>query len=259
MNGTESTKNKKIIELICKSLGSKLSAIISAGSFGMEDYKVGWSDIDLLIVVDNLDFEIKTGLSEIKQVLEYELDILFGINCITLDQTKNPVLATKSFDGKTLQALHELKFNSDRLMYSNGLALDEIYAPNRDEVREYSLCNVNFFLLRNRKELIPGRSSDLNTYKNRLRKEIRACFTITKLAVQYFEDIEIFEHKFIIKKAGQIFTGFDFKILNNSLDIIKNWSRINDLSYTTDLFKQIDKFIEEFVQYFNGLVVRDHK
>lgn len=259
MNGTESTKVKTIVELISKVLGLKLSAIIFAGSFSVGDYEDGWSDIDLLIVVESLDFDIKAHLSEVKQKLEHGLNVPFGINCITLKESVKPILATKSLDGKTLQTLHELEFNPERLIYYNGLTPAEIYIPNRNEVKEYSLNNVMFFLLRNRKELAPESNDDFNAYKNRLKKEIRACFTMTKLAVQYFEDINNFEHEFIIKKSKQIFKGFDFKIFDLHLYTIKKWGKINQIDNIIELYKWTDEFIESFSKFFIEMILKDRK
>ena len=71
MNGLDLNKIKtEAIEKFEKAVGEKLVAIILTGSVSQSAYKDGWSDIDLLVVIDGFDFDVKRRIVEAVTQLE---------------------------------------------------------------------------------------------------------------------------------------------------------------------------------------------
>lgn len=250
MNGLELNKIKNsIIKIFKDKLGGRLFAIISTGSITSKNHKKSWSDIDILIVVESLNLEIKKQIAEIIDILEKRYRFCFGINTISRDELYNPILPSISLDGKTLQALLDLKNYPKKLIFIKDRKQKKFYYPNNKQIREYSLLNIGMFLLRNRRTLTTQFPKTFKEYKNATSKEIRAAFIMTKLAIQYFTLHNCKNNQEIIQKAKNLFPKFNFNILKKSLSIINRWNQIKKYEQLEQIFREIDKFIENFSHY----------
>ncbi len=221
-----------------------LFAIISIGSLTTKHYLKKWSDIDLLVVLNNLTIYDKIKLSEIKKRLEKAYQCNFGMNVITKKEATKPVLPEIFLDGKTLQGFFDLHSHPKRLIYCEQKNT-RFFVPDKKLVRVCSLNNIAMFLLRNRKTLTYSFSANINKLKSIVEKEIRASFIITKLAVQY-KNQECDGRVDTISKAEKIFPNFDFSALKHNEKNIRKWDKINSKQDLLNILQKTDEYIESF-------------
>jgi predicted nucleotidyltransferase len=229
-------------------LQKNLVSLILFGSFS-NSFNEGWSDIDLLIVVHNLDLRTKMKIARTITELENSTKLHHGINVITKEEFLSPRFPENLLEGKTLQALINLKKCEERILYlDKQIDLNKIYSPNVDVLKKYSLSNITMFLKRNRRTL----TTVLYTNKNKkelLKKEIRASLIITKLAVQYFTGNPQDNYQNVFNQAKLIFPDFNFGVLEENFRLIKKWQELDNDKEILDIFQKVDSYIENFTQY----------
>ena len=250
MNGLDLNKIKtEAIEKFEKAVGEKLVAIILTGSVPQSAYRDGWSDIDLLIVIDSFDFNVKLRIAEAVTQLENNSGIHHGINVISKDELLAPILPDVLLDGKTLQALIDLRKYPDRLIYScEPIDFKNIYLPDNETLKKYSISNIGMFLRRNRRTLTTTFHEDKNI-KELLKKEIRASLIITKLAVQCFIATPQEDYRNVLNLAKSLFKDFNFEIVEDNFRIIDQWHKLEDKNELLNIFRKVDDYIEKFTHY----------
>jgi len=249
MNGLELNKtNQSIIKVLKRILKDNLFAVISVGSVAWGNYIKSWSDVDILIVVENTDLTTKQKVAQAKELLEKQYKSHFGINIINKKEFQRPFLPAISLEGKTLQALLELKIFPDRMIFCKEKII-KFYSPTKKDIKNYSLSNIAMFLLRNRRTLSSKNTKEFKEYKSIVEKEMRACFIMVKLSIQYFTFYICVNNKETIQKAEKLFPNFDFQTLKINLQNIEEWDKINKRSQLESLLKLNDLFIENFNYY----------
>ena len=250
MNGLDLNKIKtEAIEKFEKAVGEKLVAIILTGSVPQSAYKDGWSDIDLLIVINSFDFDVKRRIAEAVTQLENNSGIHHGVNVISKDELLAPILPDVLLDGKTLQALIDLRKYPDRLIYScEPIDFKNIYLPDNETLKKYSISNIGMFLRRNRRTLTTTPHEDKNI-KELLKKEIRASLIITKLAVQCFTATPQGDYRDVLNLAKSLFTDFNFGVMEDNFRIIDQWHELKDEDELLNMFRKVDDYIEKFTHY----------
>jgi len=250
MNGLDLNKIKTgAIEKFEKAVGEKLVAIILTGSVPQSAYKDGWSDIDLLIVINSFDFDVKRRIAEAVTQLENNSGIHHGVNVISKDELLAPILPDVLLDGKTLQALIDLRKYPDRLIYScEPIDFKNIYLPDNETLKKYSISNIGMFLRRNRRTLTTTPHEDKNI-KELLKKEIRASLIITKLAVQCFTATPQGDYRDVLNLAKSLFTDFNFGVMEDNFRIIDQWHELKDEDELLNMFRKVDDYIEKFTHY----------
>jgi hypothetical protein len=249
MSGFDSNKIKlSISDTLLDALQENLAAIILAGSFP-DLFKGGWSDIDLLIVVRKIDLDTKLKLACAIAELEHNTGIHHGINVITEEEFLTPNSPEIFLEGKTLQALLDLKKHPERYIYLHKtIDPEKIYSPNVDVLKQYSLSNIGMFLKRNRRALTMTLYTDENK-KELLKREIRASLIITKLAVQYSTGNPQGKYQDVLNQAKLIFPDFNFQMIEDNFRIIEQWHELNDDKEILDIFRRVDGYIEKFTRY----------
>jgi hypothetical protein len=252
MNISDLNKTKKLLlSEFKKVLKDNLFAILLTGSVSQDLYKTGWSDLDFIIVVKNLNFDVKQKVATLIMKLENSSGVHHGFNVINKDEFLSPLTPEFSLDGKTLQTILFLKKYPERIVYlKKAIAFNKIYYPNKDVLKSYCLSNIGMFLLRNRQTLTRAKENSTLELKELLKKEIRASLTITKLAVQYFIAIPQENYSDILSQARMLFPDFNFSVLEKNFKIIDKWQEINDRKRILSIFRRIDKYIEDFTHYF---------
>ncbi|MGC9599340.1 MAG: NUDIX domain-containing protein [Minisyncoccia bacterium] len=231
-------------------LASNLAAIVMTGSAARKVYRDGWSDVDLLLVVERMNIKTKNNIAGMTRKLERKTKIHYGINVVTTKEVVHPNLPIVSLDGKTLQALVELKRHPDRLVYVKKGRFSKFYTPTAEEAREYSLANIGMFFRKNRRDLTAaGRftADEAIGLKEILKGEIRASLTIVKLAIQYFGEYS--EETPLLDQARKTFASYNFTFLKLAQETIQNWHNLNDKKDISELVMQADRFIEKFGAY----------
>ena len=239
---------KTLTQQLTAEYGERLCAIISAGSLTTPHFEDTWSDIDLLLVFDEIPLKIKLALAITKASLEKRYGRKFGINVVTRQEATRPNLPEISLDGKTLQALLELSTHPERLLYRKD-ASTHFYTPDIECVRRYSLSNISMFLLRNRKLLTSELSDDISRLKKTAEREMRACFIITKLAIQYAEGYTCSVHKEVASRSLISFPDFDTSFLEESISHISQWKEITSQITLNRALEGADAYIESFARY----------
>lgn len=235
-----------LIDSFKKGLGNNLVAIILTGSLPNKYFKEGWSDVDILIIVNKLDILTKQKIAQIKKNLEKRWGKHFGINIINKLNAVKPIMPSISLDGKTLQTLLETKKFPQNIVYNkNNLKL---YYPQKKDIKDYSLSNIGILLLRNRKNLSGKIPTDIKEYKDITSKEMRAANIMTKLAIQYFSGYTCENHKDLLIKADRVMNDFDFdtlKMINKKID---DWDNLTTKDLK-DILKKTNNYIENFSFY----------
>ncbi len=250
MNGLDLDKIKSgIVEKFKKTVGEKLAAVILTGSLSQDSYKEGWSDIDLLIVIDSLNFDTKRKVAEAVTALENDSGIHHGINTISKEEFLSPILPEIFLEGKTLQALIDLKKYPERLIYfRESVDIDKVYSPDSNTLKKYSISNIGMFLRRNRRTLTTTSYGDINI-KDLLKREIRASLIITKLAVQYFTAMPQGSYQEVLSRAKLLFSDFNFEVIDDNFHIIEQWNELGDENKIINMFQKVDDYIEKFTHY----------
>jgi predicted nucleotidyltransferase/8-oxo-dGTP pyrophosphatase MutT (NUDIX family) len=230
-----------------KILAANLFAVILSGSIARGTYRDGWSDVDILLVVEEMSLGVKNKIAEMIRKLEKKTGIHHGINVVTAKEIIRPNKPTVSLDGKTLQALAELKQHPDRLLYIKEGHFSRFYVPTKKEVKEYSLANIGMFSRKNRRDLTMARPLHREWSKEILKTEIRASLTMVKLAIQCFGEYS--EEAPILDQATKTFPSYDFEFLERAQELVKKWPSFNDKKAIATAIMQADRFIEEFSQY----------
>lgn len=249
MNGFDSNKIKSsIVNKMLDTLQGNLVAVVLAGSFP-DSFKKNWSDIDLLIVVRKLDLDTKLKLARVITRLENDIGLHHGINVITEEEFFAPKFPQILLEGKTLQALIDLKKHPERIIYlDKTVDVGKVYSPDVDTLKQYSLSNIGMFLKRNRRTL----TTTLYTTENKkelLKKEIRASLIITKLAVQYFTGEPQSEYRSVLKRAKLVFPDFNFEAIEDNFRIIEQWQKLDNDKEILRIFHRVDEYIEKFAHY----------
>jgi 8-oxo-dGTP pyrophosphatase MutT (NUDIX family) len=231
-------------------LGDNLLAVIISGSASSGTYKDGWSDLDLLIIVNNLDFDTKRLIATVVNFLEKKSSVHHGITTITKEESVKPISPEMTLDGKTLQTMVSLRKSPENLLYSKtGNDSNNIYLPNEFVIKTYSLSNIGMFLRRNRQTLTRIIDCSTEELKEMLKKEMRAAVIIIKLAVQYRTGIPQEDSQKILSHAKVLFPTFEFKVIEENSNVIAGWENLNDKDEINKIFRRTDRFIEEFTHY----------
>jgi len=251
MSGSESDKIKQAAVIKFRvGLKDNLFAIILTGSASTGTYKAGWSDLDLLVIVEHLDFDTKRLVAGATAELENASNVHHGLNIITKEELEKPTNPEILLDGKTIQALIDLRKYPGRLLYSKEhIDLNNIYSPNEATIKAYSLSNIGMFLRRNRRTLTKATDHSADELKELLKKEMRAAIIIIKLAVQYLTGIPQDDYQSTIQRAKVLFPAFNFEAIKINFKIISDWNNLNDGDEIIKVFRWTDKFIEDFSHY----------
>ncbi len=251
MNGSDLNKVKEVaIGKFRDILKDNLFSIILSGSVPQNTHKNGWSDLDILIVVETLNFEVKRTIAKALIQLENFSGVKHGLNVITKGEFLNPKTPEYLLDGKTLQAFIDIKKYPDRVVYlKESVDTQDIYMPNNEIMKNYSISNIGMFLRRNRRTLTSASDNSIDKLKGLLKKEIRAAFIITKLAVQYFTGIPQYSNNDVLKQSKLIFSNFDFSVLEENIQIVRKWEQLNDREELLKVFCRTDEYIEKFSYY----------
>ena len=88
---------------------------------------------------------------------------------------------------------------------------------------------------------------------------MRASFTMTKLAIQYFTLHNCVDKKEIIRTAKKLFPDFNFNTLETNLQLINTWSQIKKCHQLDNILELTDLFIEEFSHYILKIIREGRK
>ncbi len=238
---------KTIVDNLRNSLGNNLIAIIDSGSISHGGFKPGWSDIDLLIVVKSLDLHLKLQIAREVSKLRKVLNSDIGIGVIPESEFSSPKHPEIRMAGKTLQALIEYSSQPERLLYSKEKV--RAYIPPRKVIRAFSLSNIALLVLSNRKELTGNTIAGENHIKKIVEKQIKYCFIMMKLALQYYRG-DIYETKLDTLLAAKLyFRDFIFSPMQEILDKTGKWEMIDSQSELEKMLEIADEFIENFSKY----------
>jgi len=239
---------QELVSVFKKNIGDNLFALISVGSLTTKHYIKSWSDIDLVVVFEQLSLKDKVIVSKLKSELEQVHGRKFGINIITKRESISPILPTISLDGKTLQGLLDLSIHPGRLLYCKDNNT-QFYTPDTQTIREYSILNIFMFLRRNRKSLTSELASTNLELKNITEREIRASFIMTKLAIQYIKGLNCNGYKEISETAKELFFDFDVNTLLSLEQAMNKWDKVTNQEEIGKLLTETDAYIESFSEY----------
>ena len=230
-----------------RELRSRLSAVVLSGGLARRDFRVGWSDIDILVVIKELDLKTQTFLSSLKQKVLSRYKVKIGLNVITEAEAVAPRYPEFTIDGKVLQTLWELSRHPERLLYGNT---EKLFVPTPDVVRAYSLLNIPRVLMDSRKALLSATTKTARDLRSLVAAQVRSAFICTKLALQHVEKGEmILDYPDLIRLAQTTFPEFEFTPLVAALRCIEKWPQVNERELGR-LFQRIQRYNQTFPNYF---------
>lgn len=231
-----------------KKLKNDLVAIILVGSLLRQIPIKEWTDIDIIIVVQEADFKTKLSVGTVLSQLNKNYKIKIGANIISKEELENPKYPALSLEGKTVQAVYDLNLGLNKILY--GKLPQKIFHPTKAILREFCLKNIGTIKLASRKlvEKAPRISDD--ELKKEVQTNIRSCFIIIKLTLKYLKNIDATTYSNIIANTQKYFKDLDCNDLIEFIELRTQWTKINNkikllsiLKKTDDIIEYISKFV----------------
>lgn len=236
---------------LVSNLGESLELIILEGSANSSSWIEGWSDIDFLIVVKDLSFELQRSLPSLSNKLEREFNTPVSLDAVSLKQITSSELFLCLNQAKTIQAIYEYHLFPSRLVYSKNDSI--LYKPSKEEILFISLRNVFYFYQEIHKAIQRTLTDDPEDLKSLTRRVLRHLFNLIKFAVQY-KSLETPQgRKEIILLAKTAFNYIDLNSIEELSQNIQNWQFVSTkpeilqelLSVT---LRYTDKFVFDFLK-----------
>lgn len=212
---------REVVELVCKRIGPDLAAVGNIGSAGGQDYQHGWSDLDLIVVLNRAS--AMTRLAAVAQEVQEKMRTPFGVSAVSLQEATDPVDPIVVLDPKVFQALHELGSQPGRLAFAiPGLRL---YTPSLPELRAFSrlsLYRVSYELRRTRVRT----SGAVHAGADQTRYVIANSFIAGKMLVQWVTGYTCVNRNEICERTGPLAAEAG-RLLQENVSVIARWSAVD--------------------------------
>lgn len=216
------------INFLQEEFGKKLAPFVSCflvhGSFATKDFLKNWSDLDTLIVLNDAIFEQKENLQKVKEELIRLAPLFYKID----------PLAHHQFTFLTRFDINYYPpFLFPPVLYDYGLL---VFGEPKMEIHvrsdEYEKIQVMAKFVNYFRNKVINQSFSKNKYhwKNDL-----ASMMIWPSLLLQAKNIYLYK-KYSFEKAKEVFPLMDFTLIDRTTIIMKNWKRINLLTYYPNRF-----------------------
>lgn len=241
--------NKEIILSNFSKVFSNIKYLIISGSFSNGTNIDSWSDIDLLLVLDNITFKDYIATSKISKDLKDVTSFEVSIDLISSNDI-NHINAgfVKRYHPKIIQTLIEADLDKSKVIYQNG---DFIINISDKDVRNTSINNVNFFYQEIIKNLTRSSQGDMKQIKAVLKIIIKRIFNLLKMGIQSIELTPPQNKSLVIKLTEKYFPDLNNKLLYELQTLRKNWLDNNDKEKMIDLLEKIYIYSNEYYEVYS--------
>lgn len=248
-----------VVEKAKEIFGPDLQAIILAGS-NLSDLRIsGWSDVDIVLVIRELNLNAQRKSSNLQKALEEFYKTSVGVDLLSIKEATNPDYPLLLLHSKMIQVLYEVNLYPNKILFSKK-SLD-FYKPTKAEVKALSVKDISFFYTEIRK--IANRSYlefDLDVMQNITRKAVRFSFNTTKLACQFITLVPYQTKLEIVKAAKLNIPGFDFSALESLERAVADWGLVKkDIKLLNEIFTVATTYIYDFAFYFVNNFIEGNK
>ena len=245
--------NNKIIEKLLntfkEAFSTNLQAIIVSGSFFGQIEKTQWSDLDLLIILEKLEYSDCLQSARLAQELEKTFNTNVSVDTVSLkDVEKVNREGTLYLHTKTIQSLFEAKLYPHKVIFKNKALTLPI--PNKEIIRKLSDELVTFFYNDLRKTIIRNPANDLGKSKAALKITIKRLFNMMKMSYQYLTYIPTQSKNETLNAVSKLNLSFELKIAYKLLKVIKRWEQLNDQYGVNKYLEQIFNFSSYYYRTF---------
>lgn len=243
--------NKKVFSNIArdifKSIGKNFICLVTSGSVQLERALPCWSDLDFIVVCRRLDFITKIKLNKLFKNIKKNFRMKVGGVAISIDELTGSKILTSRLEGKILQSLLELQHGQQKLYYFGKKTRYPIHLTlNKKQIKTFTLNEIGRILALYRRLIL---RSDLQNKTNLMRvikQSINYSIIMTKLAVQYFNDITCYSDEMILEQMMEIFPKNLVRQFKKILIFKIKWPENKKIK---DKLNDIDEYLETFSSY----------
>ena len=220
-----------------------LRSIILRGSMAKDTLLPPFSDIDLLIVVNDVDFDLEKKINDAVKRSESKYGIRIGCDIMSYDERPKNMGRFFMQNDKNLILLLEMMKGGKflKIIYGENV-FDGVFIENFNEyLKEDCIRSILFFIGKKRKNIT-------NVTKANLSRNIKLAFVMVKAALKYYEKTP-FSYDETIKMAENMFYDFNFETLKKLNKIRIQWEKEENINLE-EVSSFISKFMEDFKKYF---------
>jgi hypothetical protein len=236
----------KLKELILHEIGSSVSSIIAFGGAARNDGIIpGWSDLDILIISNNICYIDKNRFYNVIATIKNQSGIPLTLVLISELAAKQRMLRVSPSNSVILNAL------SGRPQTSRLLSGQiDFVTPNINVEKANALSYLDHMSVQIRRHLLEGKKKE--SAKEALGQVVRWTSSILRASLRYYE-IFVLPYEETLDKAIKIYTDRDFNHVATSFNLRYSWHQVNDEEASQHL-NRLSFFIENFLEdFFNTI------
>jgi hypothetical protein len=236
-----------IADQLSRALKNEFIFLISSGSFFGSGEIKGWSDIDFVAVVKNVDLKNKLKINQVTHELEDFYKLKIGSVIIGRDELASPERIL-NLDGKAAQAVIELSAGLQKIFPANKILRKPIFKFKNEEIKNFSIKDIEKILSLYRRLIIRSDLNNQHLFREVVVKSVRYSIIATKLAVQAKflktinsdTDMAAFLQKNFSSRLSSVFRQI--------IAIKKTWPIKND-KLNKKILQMIDEYLEHLIKY----------
>jgi len=242
--------NSKIFSNIADQLSHILKNefvfLISSGSFSNAEEIKGWSDIDFVMVVKNVNLKTKLKINKALHELEDFYKLKIGSVIIDQDELMDSERIL-NLDGKAVQSIIELGVGLQQVFPANKMSCKPMPKFKNEEIKKFSIRDMGKISSLHRRLITRSNLNNQHSLKEVVIKSIKYSAIATKLAVQAKFLKTINSDTKIAEFLKKNFPSHLSSSFGHIVAIKKTWPIKNDrLNKTIEL---TDKYLEYLFQY----------
>lgn len=228
---------QKFVAEAKEALGDAVVAIIHTGGSVEKEWIEGWSDLDICIVVESVDWEVQREIHRINKKLAGEYKFHLGTSVISRKEYDSTVLMDNCF--KTLLMKQGLLTGRSELIFGRAPSGPVDLKKKKDSfAREVSFFKAH---LRNGARDLEG---------PQLLQRCIKCAHYAVLGALLYEGVVPSNRAETIKEAKKVFGDFAFGFTPlERAAVLRSIFDQSDVNYEEES-KRIVTFVEQFVAYF---------
>lgn len=227
-------------------LNPNFIGLLCNGSLASGEYIEGWSDIDLLVVIDKPEPSLLNSLSEIEKYLTRETQVKCGVSTVEYE------ILISAEKEKNLSQIYKYveSFDPSTKRYKNGVISwkNEFYKPNykHDYFKKID-CRPYVQVIWDSLTKAYTPENILKNKKYLLRKIFKNIYFLMKLRLMLKKNNFNNEIEYVYKVYSENYDEVSFGEFKHILQIRNSWI---DLQENDIQFDQIAKLWNEFIQLY---------
>ncbi|MGC9048920.1 MAG: nucleotidyltransferase domain-containing protein [Patescibacteria group bacterium] len=232
---------------IFKNVKENFICLITSGSIQLGQALPGWSDLDFIVVVKNLNFATKIKLNKLFKDIERYYRIKVGGVAVSIDELIKPEILIQRLEGKVLQSLLELQRGRQKLYFlKRNFKCPFCLILNKKQIKAFTLNEIGRIFALYRRLILRSDLQSKDGLVRLLKQSISYSIIITKLAIQYFSGITCCSDKLILEQAIKMFPKKLVKQFKKILIFKAKWPGSNKIK---DQLNEVDQYLESFLFY----------